>query len=371
MTPPEQKIDIHNSARAWENASRNLDADPGLCEENKAALKEFLRYARLGRLGSGAGDRKLIKYEYVIRTVNRQLGNKPFRTISKERYEVWYEALTQGRILNRNKRRYSYESARDLVKDFKIFLKWYDDGAHYGKIAWFKVKGKPTNKPAFTIEEVRRVLKATPDIETRFYIALAFDSGARPEEMANCRRKDMVWIEKPGTGAESSYWLDIRYSKNDQQPRKIPVPLFTDIYNEYLSKYEKHLKSNDSLLVYHYHSYIRNLKALEKAVKDKLTHYKLRHSSWTYWGSKIRDKYALNKRMGEHLSSTMADRYIDPSKLETHDEILESRRDDVTRIKQELAEMQKKAEEQQRIIDELVQSKINAALKKAGLRIVR
>lgn len=348
----DSKIDIHHSDKVLSSALRSFEASD-MNATNKEAVKGFLREARLGKFGRGAGSRKLIKYLYVVRTVNSQLGNRPFGEISEEEYLDWFERIKNGEIVSdKTGKPFSSQTLNDFVKDFKTFMSWFDRGVHFYKLKWFRVSPKVPRVPAISLDQMKEIISKVNEPELKFYLALSFDTGARPEEVFNLRVKDFRWLAEVEGGA---YWANFRHVKGDDEKheRDIPCPLFTEIYNDYAKSFLVGLQPDDTVMRKVYVSFHRRLKELEReGVVDHITHYKIRHSSWTYWGNLIKDKFKLNKRMGERLNSDMADRYIDDSKVSMSVAVVEARRDEVETLRDEI----RKLKETQAGIDLLLSS---------------
>jgi len=305
------KVDIHYSDRVFATSYARFQ-DTQMNKHNKDHIDRYV--AELS--DRGVGERRRTKTLYTLGAVNEQIGDKPFDKLTKADYQAWWRRLKDGEIKSNRGAAYSHQTKSDFLKDLKAFLRWYDDGDHFRKVMGLKLPEQKfgekvraaKNKKAYSREEIEAALAKIDDLSLRFYIALAFDSGARPEEFFNARVKDF----KQDDNAE--WHLHIDYAKNDGPTRTVKCPLFPELYAEFAAYRFAEAKKNDPLMPWQYRNAHVKLKQLQRdGVFEHITHYKLRHSSWTFWAVEFErnglDVSALNRRMGETPTSETGNIY--------------------------------------------------------------
>lgn len=104
------------------------------------------------------------------------------------------------------------------------------------------------------------------------------------------------------------YWINIRISKTD--PRTIPLPLCTKQLAVWLGEHPDKNNPEAQLFPYCYTGLKERIRKLALIVlKTRVTPHILRHSSATYWASKM-NRYVFCAKYGWDFSSKMPDRYI-------------------------------------------------------------
>ena len=163
----------------------------------------------------------------------------------------------------------------------------------------------PKDVPAITREEVEVMINSTPDPAMKAILIMLFDSGMRIEEFLNIRIKDVVF-ERYRDG--EVFWVDVRYSKTFS--RKFPLPLCTEGLTCWLREHPEKDNKESPLFPYTYPAVRKRLRTLsQRAIKKIVYPHMLRHSSATYWASRM-NRQQLCVKFGWSFSSRMPDKYI-------------------------------------------------------------
>jgi integrase len=182
---------------------------------------------------------------------------------------------------------YSGSTKQDVKKFLRQFFKWYKgDNEYYPKeVSWIKARipkdERPAEKPIVEIHEAVKLSKMFKKYDNEILTLLLFDSGFRIQEMMSVKKKDLTW--EPFDDDKSCWWIKCNVSKTF--PRKIPIPLFTEVISSFAQSESFRAKADsDDLLDFSYKKYSENIKKFSLKLFDKpITCHCLRHSSATYY----------------------------------------------------------------------------------------
>ena len=149
------------------------------------------------------------------------------------------------------------------------------------------------------------MINSTPDLANKAMIMMLFDGGMRIEEFLNLRIKDITLQEYRDNKV---FWSDIRYSKTFA--RKIPLPLCNVELRDWLDKHPDKSNREALLFPFSYPAVAKRLRTLaRKSIGKHVYPHKFRHSSATYWASRM-NRQQLCVKFGWSFSSRMPDKYI-------------------------------------------------------------
>ncbi len=232
---------------------------------------------------------------------------------TREDIENFVTDLHNNNILKLNGKRFSGSTKADIKKFLKQFFKAMkgDNEFYPREVAWIRTRiakdEKPKQKPVATIAEVMGLSKHFRNPEFAILVLLFFDSGFRIEEMLSVKKKDLSWSKYSDN--EKCFWIACNESKTE--PRKVPVPLFTDDIRMFVNtSYFLSLDSDDKLFKSCYGNVAKNIKEMGlRHLGKNLTPHCLRHSSASFWASQL-DYWQLCERFGWSYSSDQAKTYV-------------------------------------------------------------
>jgi len=301
------KIDVHKRTHQYEREMRKLEADTSINVKDKELMLKFVWDCKMGKTTSGkskkkVGDARILKYIQTLKVLSVWLG-KPFEEVTQEDLEKLVCGIEEN-IYKKREANYSEETKADYKKALRKFYKWLGKP---GLVEFISLTVKPKDVPALKREEAENMVNSTPHTAMKAAIMVLFDGGLRIEEFLNLRIRDLT-KEKYGNDNDC-YWIDIRYSKTFA--RKIPLPLCTKYLAEWLEEHPNKKDPEAQLFPFTYPSIRKRLKTLaQKALKRNVNPHMLRHSSATYWATKM-NRYQLCAKYGWAFSSDMPDRYIE------------------------------------------------------------
>lgn len=303
----EDKIDIHNSEGQYDGMLRKLILDKVMIQKNKELILKFIWDCKAGKTVQGRakkkiGKKRIMKYVWGLKPLSAWLG-KPFDEVSQTEIEKIVYNLEENVYKKQNGGLLSDETKLDFKKILRKFYKWL------GKpemVEFMDMSIKVKEVPAITRDEAEDLVNSTPRKDLKAIIMVLFDGGARAEELLNVRIKD---VTKKQYENSECYWINIRYSKT--KGRNIPLPLCTKHLNDWLAIHPDPENQEAPLFPVKYSKLAHRIPTLSKKVLNKnLTLHMLRHSSATYWATRM-NRYQLCAKYGWSFGSDMPDRYID------------------------------------------------------------
>lgn len=304
----QDKIDIHGVEARCDSSIDKFKADRSINGKNKELILKFVDDCKTGRTLKGRAKKKIgkariLKYLYVLKTVSGWLG-KPFDEAKPDEIEKLISDLEENVYKKvKGTKCFSEETKLDFKKILRKFYNWLGRGE---LVEFMDMFIKPKDVPAITREEVEKLLNSTPDYCLKAAIMVLFDGGMRAEELLNIRLRDLT--KKKNENDTESYWVDIRFSKTEA--RNIPLPLCNNCLNEWLTEHPNINYPEAQLFPLSYGRLNSKISSLaEKVLKKRITLHTMRHSSATYWASKM-NRYQFCTKYGWSFKSNMPDRYI-------------------------------------------------------------
>lgn len=351
-----KKIEIHTSGNGYKSRLNTLKQEKEIIPENKKFIIDFLHDAELGKTNHNrarkkVGESRLKKY---ISTLTRLSGwfNKPFDKITVKDTEKVISNLEKGvykkikvipkwkdgKLIELKKIITKQTFARDTILDFKKiikkFFKWTfkEDPKKYAELTnWIETYEEVNEVPALSREEIEKMANSC-DTKWRALIMFLFDSGTRIEEALNIRIEDISKKTSKNTNTES-YYVRIKHSKT--KPRTISVPMCIKDLDGWLSIHPDKDDPNAQLFPLTYASILKNLKVIgKKALKKNVYPHLLRHSSATYYCTKL-NQYQLCYRYGWSMASRQPQRYIDREGIHEEETVKKFTEDEVENLKRE------------------------------------
>ena len=300
------KIDIHKDK--FEKKLKSVDSWK-IPDTTKKELRDFIEKARIGQVNQGKrlSDRTLSKYLTLLKT-SLEIINKPTAKITKEDIEKYDKKLSKK----------NFKSVADYRVNLKIFLNWKLGSEKTNKIAgWLDTRQK-TKTPDYLSEvEIEKLFKNCKNSAERFLITVLFDSGARAEEFLNIRYED---IQMPsGNSNFVKVILKEEYSKTKGRTISLYWKNTLNTIRDFLKEREEQgIKTNEQVFNTHTYDALRFFlgRLGKKVLNKKITPHLFRHSSATYYATKL-NRQELCYRFGWTFSSDMPDIYISRAGMES------------------------------------------------------
>jgi site-specific recombinase XerD len=285
----------------------------------KAELARFVDDLAMGKVNRGKrlSVRRQVKYLYALR-VPLEFLNKPTRQLKLKNIEAFDRALQTDQLRSRlTKKPFAHGTQVDMRILLRIFLRWRLGQAKAKRLTgWLDVRVRPKTPDFLSEAQMDRLFKSCRDLRQRFLLAVLFDAGARAEEFHNIRMEDVYLPE--GKQSFVRIALKTEYSKTHGRT----VPLYwkhsLEAVQDYLQeRVEAGAKANDPVFVGSYDANKKFLQRLGERVLKRSLHYHLfRHSSATYYATKL-NRQELCYRYGWKFSSNMPDVYISRAGMQT------------------------------------------------------
>jgi len=318
--------------------------------ENAAHIKRFISEAQLGktvlrRQKKKLGDSVCYKYGKILIRLDNFWG-KPFDKVAVKDMERFIKELESGRFESSKGKPYAYESQQDFKKTIKKFFKWlhraeFPDGdaaKFYELTYWIDSSKRHREVPALNREQIKR-LTAGAILRDRVLVWVLFDSGMRAQEFLNIKVSD---VEREDT----HFKVRVRheYSKTKGRTISLSMAETVEILDLWLSQHPSRkdgtLPETARLVPISYPMIRKRLGVLgERVLNRRVTAHMLRHSSATYFASKL-SQYQLCYRYGWSMSSSMPERYIDRSGIAEEQTVRLERADQLREVREENKEVQ-------------------------------
>jgi len=310
-------VDVNKFASRLATKLESIRTDPDLSDSNRDLILKYIRDSKLGktiRIGQKRkiGDARNLQVASFLTRMAKDWFKKDLDKVDMNDMESFIMKLEGGEIASKFGTPMKSESQSNIKKFFRKFYKHiHGNGKVYpDMVDWFD-----TSKEASSVDAVNdlkvgveRIVELIPDIMKKALVLVTFDSGFRAGEILNVRLKD---LEKRDDGV---YFITCRYSKT--RPRTVGLPLSSELLERFVSKFHKN-NTPDTLLFDIDRSTFYDCVRLygNKALDQKVTIHMLRHTSATYYASRL-DRVTLCKRFGWSYSSKSPDRYIDFAKVD-------------------------------------------------------
>lgn len=327
QAPP--AIDIHRHASKLPRELARLEQDRRVLPANRAILNTYITKASRGRLKQRGRSPPLspgrcLKLLTVLKRYAMHIG-VPFEQVTADELEDFIVGIEDGTIHKLNTVRgtaaYSPETVHDFKKIIRTFYKWLlrDRPEQIEElVGWFETRRLVTRPKALDPRVIPHLGRAVGNTQGEALIWALFDGGFRIGELLNVRLGHDVWINTHGDG-QRVVVIDIRVSKTFG--RQVALPLASDALIFWIERHPQYAgidedgrvrsaSSGSLLFSWSYRYCCRVMRELgQRELGEHLHPHRLRHTSASYWGTKLR-RHQLCVRMGWSLSSTQPDRYI-------------------------------------------------------------
>lgn len=302
------KIPLHN---------RNLEARKEslkkwkIPDTEKKEILKFLNELELGKVNKGKkiSPQRQLKYLDILK-IPLEFLNKPTSKLILKDIEGFEKALSSNQIKSYKKIPYAFETKNDIRKILRIYLKWKVGIEKSLKLCgWFDTRKIKTTPEYLSEQEINKLYKSCKSNSERFLIAVLFDSGSRAEEFHNIRYEDIRLPSKNENFVQIT--LKEEYSKTKGRVISLYWERSLESVRDFLREREKEaIKPDEPVFKNSYDNTRQFLFRIGKKALNKNIHYHLfRHSSATYYASKL-NRQQLCYRYGWAFSSTMPDIYI-------------------------------------------------------------
>jgi integrase len=278
----------------------------------KKKFFRFLDESELGKVNKGKkiSESRQVKYCDLMK-IPLEFWNKAITQLKLKDLEAFENALCSGGIKSKKSGNEFSESTKvDIRKIIKIYFKWRLGEEKALKLTgWLDTKA-PTQTPYFLSEEEVEILyRSCRNARERYLVAVLFDSGARAEEFLNIRFEDVFMPN------DNIQFVKIALKEEYSKTRGRTISLYWKHSLEAVRDYLKERKlsgiqSKVPIFDGKYDQIRMFLSRLGgKMLKKRVTPHLLRHSSATYYASKL-NRQQLCIRYGWTFSSNMPDVYI-------------------------------------------------------------
>lgn len=337
----EEFIDIKNSVTWFQRAQANLQSHSLISEANKAIIERFLRDAALGKTLPGRAKKKIGPARLSSYILHLSLlctnTSKDLASLTQEDMECFIEALENNRLtayrwssrapssLPRKTTPYSPRYILEIKITIRKFYKWLlgNNKIFPPIVEWIDTMKQEKEISALTEHEVTALILVTNTILGRALIQVLFDGGFRLGELLNIRLRHLTFKPiDPETASERCFMIRVPFSKTLRRTVVLPMPMSRDLLQLWLRLHPARpvLQADGTLGECDTHAPLfpvqpdtpRNIlsKAGRKSLNKHVHPHLMRHSSATYWCTKL-PYFQFCKRFGWTMTSRMPQRYID------------------------------------------------------------
>ena len=284
--------------------------------ENQQILKNFDKYNKNRRENKDSTRRNNI--QALVRF--GKTFKKPFNELSREEINSYVDCLN---IQSSSKSAY--------INPIKKMFKWLYDDDHPEVIKDLKIPKKKARKlkrsDLLTEDEIKKIISHYDIPSERAYVAVLYDSGCRPSELINLRRKHVsningVWILSVDgkTGIRN---IGLNFSAQFFEPWYNQFHPYKDNSDAPLWIARANRLKNQPLAKQSYTIWTswRILKRAEKIVNKRVFPYLCRHSRLTDLASKGLPEFKLRHFAGWEGGSKMTEVYLHASSQDTIDSV--------------------------------------------------
>ncbi|MGD2072166.1 MAG: tyrosine-type recombinase/integrase [Candidatus Thorarchaeota archaeon] len=330
-----EKLDIHNTKNGLKAALKFLKKS-SMSEEQKKKLLRLVEELQIGKASKKkVGNHRIICYIHSWIKLHKYF-KKDFDKLTDEETEKFYKDLDGDKIKRKNGKPYKPSSKQEFIKALKKYLRWkLPEQKYYKLVGWIKEYKEVPDMRAITLKEAKLMVKKFKSSRDKTLFIFLFDSGCRIEEALNLRIKN-IEKKKREKGKGYQYLVDIKFSKT--LPRRISVPIAQSYLTNWLKNHPERNNPEAFLFPIGYDAVRKMLRVASKKVLEfSVTPHQLRHSSATFYSTKINNPVLFCYRFGWKFGSKEANRYIDRSLLGDeeqeklthiieHDELLEQKK---------------------------------------------
>lgn len=372
----EEYIDIANWKQRYVTTLERLDSDARISSRNRELIRSFLRDASLGKTVVGRRRKKigpaaLVSYISQLTTFLLFV-KKDLDKITNEDMEKYIEALETDIIRSRARRLIGgklAESGAPYSPRYKVdnkvvirkFYKWlWGENKRCPQIVeWFDTFAEDKEVSALTVAEVERLIDRGHTPLQRAFIQVLFDGGFRLGEILNVRLKHVQArnLDERNSPLElskdSEKHFSIRAVFSKTLPRTVflPMPATTKWLQLWLEEHpaRPRIRPDGTLdagdvnaqLFPMTDSAARHMvtRLGQRVLNKRVYPHLLRHSSATYWCSKL-SHFQLCKRFGWTMTSDMPRKYIDREGVEDFAAVRQFHADERLKLAQDKARLQ-------------------------------
>lgn len=308
------KLDIHKSQDGFEYYYNRIDKESSLSKRQKDQIKKFILEAQIGKNSKKkVGTHRLISNLQTFFKLGEYF-KKDFDKLTEQDLIKFYQDLEQDKIRAKSGKPYKASSKDDTIRNLKRFLKWvWPEGKYKQRASWIKQYNEVPEMRALSMEEIKKLAKGFKLPRDKTLTMFLGDSGCRIEEALNLAIKDVE--KKTKDNGQEYFIINVRISKT--KPRKISVPLCSEMLNEWLQQHPNMKDKEAYLFPATYDAYRKALRlTAKKILGENVTPHQLRHSSASHYCKVINNPYKFCYRYGWAFNSDMAKRYIDREQLE-------------------------------------------------------
>lgn len=354
--------------RIYRKRLRKLLKTPYICEENKNLFKEFFEkeeYKLKRQNGLPELDEACYKtlYGYLVKfsNVNDWFKNKPLNQITKEDFKRVYDALEDGRILNKQGKPF-----KDLTSYYnKIFRSKPFSMIGKKEMVQEVMEFAPArrNNEVRFIEEriVRQIIDVLGRVDMKLLTWLAFDIGENINSLLKLKKCDFTKITDPETG-QQEYRINLRKDilKRSRTARS-EITNYEETAN-LLDLYLKDLEPNDQLFKYEYGNAKQMLRRAVRITnarclpnRQEVTWKDLRSSMACDLLKKGWTTDEVNKRLGHRPSSDEIDKYVNFLAIDGRKSKTKIYQNNISQLQSELEESRMKTRLQAEKMEEMQQ----------------
>jgi integrase len=283
-------------------------------EKEKEYVMKFIDGLQLGKINKGKKIEtgRLSKYICDLKVLLEYFKKLSSKLTIKD-IEEFEKDLSSDKIKTKFNKPYAHASKVDLKVCLRMYLRWRLKDKAIKLTDWFDVRSKNKTPDYLTEQEIIKLYKSCNSNEERFLLAVLFDAGCRAEEFHNIRKEDIQLPE--GNDNFVKLTLKEEYSKTAGRVISLFWKYSLEAVRDYLND-RKEIKSDDKLFLTSYTASRQTLRRFgEKVLKKNITYHLFRHSSATYYATKI-NRQQLCYRYGWKFSSPMPDVYISRAGME-------------------------------------------------------
>lgn len=309
------KIEVHNYEKEYSDTLRKLAKREDVSPANKEIILKFCNDCLDGRTVLDKARKRISlagvrKYLFSMVTVARNFNADFDKIDAKDKDEpnirTFIKDIESNKIKSIDGKNYAEKTKKDIKVTFRKFMKWkYGDNINFPPcVQYIDTSLTPEDIPALSRDEITHWANRESTLRRKAAILFLFDSGARAEEFLNIRMKHIKYDEN-----EKSYKIRIEFSKT--KPRTIYIPITTESLRHYIDSYDDRDNPEAPLFPITYNGLRKFIGvSSKKYLKQHITPHGLRHSSATYYCTRI-NPYQMCYRYGWSMSSDMPNRYID------------------------------------------------------------
>jgi integrase len=335
----ERLLDIYNFEKRLESTLKELRNPSEKSDWNNVSLANRQKIVEFQNhlYARGVSSGRVIKYIYTLKAISKMLG-KDFKDATKQDIERILSMLRKAKN-PRTGNTYTEYTQKDFKVVLKIFFQWlygFSNKKYPPLVDWFtstmKVNKTVLPENLLTPQEVNSMIKATNDPKTKAFIAVIYETAARPSEIISLRWHDVqdtdygkTIMVRGKTGMRKLFlvfsapylvsWMNIHPNREKNEPY---APLWVGHRNLKQRKED----------VFEPLTYAAFLKAVQRTAKEvgikkKINLYTFRHSRLTLL-SKLMKGSIVKQLAGHSPSSTTLDKvYVHLSSEDLEEAVLD------------------------------------------------